>query len=69
MTNLQEQFLLQYLLRITDDLEMQLIESRRNLSRHDVDPVDVIDFIETRAAYATAFRIAEDIGKILSMNV
>lgn len=69
MSDLQEQFLLQYLLRITDDLEMQLIESRRNLSRHDADPVDVIDFIETRAAHATAFRIAEDIGKILNMKV
>ena len=69
MTDLQEQFLLQYLLRVTGELETQLIDNRRNLSRHDVDPVDVIEFIESRAAYATAYKIAEDIGRILKMQV
>ena len=69
MTDLQEQFLLQYLLRVTCELETQHIDARKNLSRRDVDPVDVIDFIETRSAYTTAYKIAEDIGKILKMQV
>ena len=69
MTDLQQQFIIQYLLRITDELECQVTDARRNLSRHDADPVDVIDFIETRAAHATAYKIAEDIGKILNMKV
>lgn len=69
MTDLQEQFLLQYLLRITGELETQEVCARQKLSRYDADPVDVIEFIESRVASATAYRIAEDIGKILSMKI
>lgn len=69
MTDLQQQFIIQYLLRITGELETQLVDARQNLSRYDADPVDVIEFIEARAANATAYKIAEDIGMILKMDV
>lgn len=58
--------LLQYLQRYVDSLEVQLTECRRNLNLQYVDAVDIIDFVETRAAYATATRIMGDILKILS---
>lgn len=61
--------LLQYLNRYADDLEVQLEERRRNLNLKYVDAVDIIDFIETRAAYATAVQMAGDIAKILSWKL
>lgn len=69
MKKLHNDFLLEYLVRYTDDLEVQLQEIRRNLNLKNADAVDIIDFVETRAAYQTAVRMAGDIAKILSWKL
>ena len=69
MNKLHNDFIIQYLLRITDDLEVQLQETRRNLNLQNVDAVDIIEFIETRSAYETAVKMAGDISKILSWKL
>lgn len=69
MKKLHNDFILEYLIRYTDDLEVQLQQIRRNLNLKTVDAVDIIDFIETRAAYQTAVKMAGDISKILSWKL
>lgn len=60
---------LQYLVRLTSDLENQLRTLRQNLNLQKVDAVDIIDFIETRAAYEMAVRIEKEIVQILSWDL
>lgn len=69
MDDLQMNFLLQYLLRYPDDLETQLNEKRKNMNLKYMDAVDIIEFIELRASYATACQMAGDIGRILSWKL
>lgn len=68
MKNLHHVMLLQYLMRITSELEIQLQETRKNLNLQNVDAVDIIDFVETRAAYEMAVRMEKDIIRILSWH-
>lgn len=68
MDNLHHIMILQYLVRFTGDLENQLhiMQSKKDLKN--LDPVDIIDYIELRAAYQTAVRMERDIVNILSWN-
>ena len=68
MNNLHHVMLLQYLMRFTSDLELQLKTMRENLDLNNLDAVDIIDFIETRAAYQIAVQMEKDIVHILSWN-
>lgn len=68
MKNLHHVMLLQYLMRVTSELEIQLSETRKNLNLQKVDAVDIIDFIETRAAYEMAVKMEKEIIRILSWN-
>lgn len=58
--------LLQYLMRVTSDLEVQLQNMYRNMTLQKADAVDIIDLIETRAAYQMATRMEREILDILS---
>lgn len=69
MNKIHHIMLLQYLLRVTSDLEVQLDSLRRNLSLQNADAVDIIDFVETRAAYQMATTMEREILDILSWNI
>ena len=60
---------LQYLVRLTGDLEIQLRNTRENLDLNRVDAVDIIDFVETCAQYRLAVQIEKEIVKILSWDL
>lgn len=66
--NLHHVMLLQYLVRFTNELELQLKSMRENLDLNKLDAVDIIEFIETRAAYQIAVQMEKDIVQILSYN-
>ena len=67
--NMHHLMVLQYLVRLTSDLENQLRTLRQNLNLQKVDAVDIIDFIETRAAYEMAVKIEKEIVEILSWDL
>lgn len=68
-SNLHHLYVLQYLVRLTGDLEIQLKNTRDNLDLQKADAVDIIDFVETRAQYALAVQIEREIVEILSWNL
>lgn len=68
-SNLHHLFVLQYLVRLTSDLENRLREMRANIDLQKMDPVDIIDFVETRAQYEMAVRIEREVVEILSWNI
>lgn len=67
--NLHHLFVLQYLVRLTSDLENRLREMRANIDLQKMDAVDIIDFVETRAQYEIAVRIEREVVEILSWNI
>lgn len=69
MDNLHHIMILQYLVRFTGDLELQLQNMKKNWDLKNMDPVDIIDYIETRAAYQIAVQIEKEIVHILSWNI
>lgn len=69
MTKMHLQMLMQYLIRLESEMYIQLDERRKNLSLKNVDAVDIIDFVETRAQYELAVRVVSDISKVLAMEV
>lgn len=67
--SLHHLFVLQYLVRLTSDLENRLREMRANIDLQKMDAVDIIDFVETRAQYEMAVRIEREVVEILSWNL
>lgn len=67
--SLHHLMVLQYLVRVTSDLEIQLKQIRDNLDLKKADAVDIIDFIETRAAYEMAVKIEKEVVQILSWDL
>lgn len=68
-SNLHHLFVLQYLVRLTSELELQLKQMRANIDLQKMDAVDIIDFVETRAQYEMAVRIEREVVQILSWNL
>lgn len=64
--DLHQLFLLQYLVRLTSDLENRIREMKRNMDLNNLDAVDIIDYIETLSAYRMAIQIEQEIVEILS---
>lgn len=67
--SLHHLMVLQYLVRLTGDLEIQLKNCRDNLDLNNLDAVDIIDFVETAAQYKLAVQIEKEIVEILSWNL
>lgn len=67
--NLHHLFVLQYLVRLTSDLENRLRDMRANIDLQKMDAVDIIDFVELRAQYEMAVRIEREVVEILSWNI
>lgn len=64
--DLHHLFVLQYLVRLTSDLENRIKEMKRNMDLNNLDAVDIIDYIETLSAYRMAIQIEQEIVEILS---
>lgn len=69
MNDLHQLMVLQYLVRLTSDLENRIREMKRNMDLNNLDAVDIIDYIETLAAYRMAIQIEQEIVKILSWKL
>ena len=67
--DLHHLFVLQYLVRLTSELENTIHTMKKNMDLNNLDAVDIIDYIETVAAYRMAIQIEQEIVKILSWNV
>lgn len=67
--NLHHLFVLQYLVRVTSDMENQIREMKRNIDLNNLDAVDIIDYIETMSAYRLAVQMEKDIVGILSWKL
>ena len=67
--DLHHLFVLQYLVRLTSELENTICSMKKNMDLNNLDAVDIIDYIETVAAYRIAIQIEQEIVKILSWNV
>lgn len=67
--SLHHLMVLQYLVRVVSDMENQLSAMRSNLDLQKADAVDIIDFIELRAAYEMAVRMEKEIVQILSWQL
>lgn len=67
--NLHHLFVLQYLVRLTSDMENRINEMKRNMDLNNLDAVDIIDYIETKAAYRMAIEIEREIVTILSWKL
>lgn len=65
-SDLHHLMILQYLVRLTSDLENRIREMKRNMDLNNLDAVDIIDYIETLAAYRIAIQIEQEIVEILS---
>ena len=68
-SDLHHLFVLQYLVRLTSDLENRINEMKRNMDLNNLDAVDIIDYIETLAAYRMAIQIEQEIVKIMSWKL
>ena len=66
---LHQLFVLQYLVRLTSELENRIKEMKRNMDLNNLDAVDIIDYIETLAAYRMAIQIEQEIVQILSWRL
>lgn len=67
--DLHHLFVLQYLVRLTSDMENRINEMKRNIDLNNLDAVDIIDYIETVAAYRMAVQIEKEIVEILSWKL
>ena len=67
--DLHQLFVLQYLVRLTSELENRINDMKRNLDLNNLDAVDIIDYIETIAAYRMAIQIEKEIVEILSWKL
>lgn len=67
--DLHQLFVLQYLVRLTSDLENRLNEMKHNIDLNNLDVVDIIDYIETLSAYRMAIQIEQEIVEILSWKL
>ena len=67
--NLHQLYVLQYLVRLTSELENRINDMKRNLDLNNLDAVDIIDYIETVAAYRMAIQIEKEIVQILSWKL
>ena len=67
--DLHQLFVLQYLVRLTSELENRINDMKRNLDLNNLDAVDIIDYIETIAAYRMAIQIEKEIVQILSWKL
>lgn len=68
-SDLHHLFVLQYLVRLTSDLENRINEMKHNMDLNNLDAVDIIDYIETVAAYRMAIQIEQEIVEILSWKL
>lgn len=68
-SDLHQLFVLQYLVRLTSELENRINDMKRNLDLNNLDAVDIIDYIETIAAYRMAIQIEKEIVEILSWKL
>lgn len=69
MNDLHQLFVLQYLVRLTSELENRIHEMKRNMDLNNLDAVDIIDYIETLSAYRMAIQIEQEIVEILSWKL
>lgn len=67
--DLHHLFVLQYLVRLTSEQENRIREMKRNMDLNNLDAVDIIDYIETLAAYRMAVQMEKDIVEILSWKL
>lgn len=67
--DLHHVFVLQYLVRLTSDLEIRIREMKNNIDLNNLDAVDIIDYIETISAYRMAIQIEQEIVEILSWDL
>lgn len=67
--DLHQVFVLQYLVRLTSELENRIAEMKHNIDLNNLDAVDIIDYIETLAAYRMAIQIEQEIVEILSWHL
>lgn len=68
-SDLYQVFILQYLVRLTSDMENRIREMKQNMDLNNLDAVDIIDYIETLSAYRMAIQIEQDIAEILSWDL
>lgn len=68
-SDLHQLFVLQYLVRLTSDLENRINDMKHNIDLNNLDAVDIIDYIETLAAYRMAIQIEQEIVEILSWKL
>lgn len=60
--------LYEYMLRVQDDLEVDLLQTRNNALRYvDADNVDLVYWLEGNARLQTAREIFADISRIIKM--
>ena len=67
--DLHQLFVLQYLVRLTSELETRINEMKHNMDLNNLDAVDIIDYIETLSAYRMAIQIEQEIVEILSWKL
>ena len=67
--DLHQLFVLQYLVRLTSDMENRIRDMKANIDLNNLDAVDIIDYIETVAAYRMAVQIEKEIVEILSWKL
>lgn len=67
--DLHQLYVLQYLVRKTSELENRIQLMRKNMDLNNLDAVDIIDYIETVAAYRMAIEIEKEIVQILSWHL
>ena len=67
--DLHQLFVLQYLVRLTSDLENRIQLMKKNMDLNNLDAVDIIDYIETLSAYRMAVQIEKEIVEILSWKL
>lgn len=67
--DLHHLFVLQYLVRLTSELENTIRTMKKNMDLNNLDAVDIIDYIETVAAYRMAIQIEQEIVSIFSWDL
>ena len=67
--NLHHLYVLQYLVRLTSEYENRIALMKKNMDLNNLDAVDIIDYIETIAAYRMAIEIEKSIVQILSWDL
>lgn len=67
--SLHHLYVLQYLVRLTSEYENRIAQMKKNMDLNNLDAVDIIDYIETIAAYRMAIEIEKSIVQILSWDL